>query len=79
MEERVALVVMSLIAAHYLQGRPPWTLQQLTQTLRIAMHAIDTVLEALQQDGILRRARTIRVPICRHVISMHTSDVRRGS
>jgi membrane protein len=33
MRERVALVVMSLIADHYHKGRPGWTMQQLSQAL----------------------------------------------
>ena len=40
MRERLALVIMSLIGAHYVAGRPAWTLRQLAQRLNVPGHAI---------------------------------------
>jgi membrane protein len=53
MRERLALVIMGLVGEHFIAGRPPWTLQQLTQSLRVPMHAVQVVLEALERGGIL--------------------------
>jgi membrane protein len=57
MRERLTLAVMSHIASHFVGGRPPWTLQQLTQRLGIPMHAVNAVLDALEQGGFLMRSR----------------------
>jgi membrane protein len=56
MRERLALAVMSLVAGRYLEGRPPWTLQQLTERLRVPMHAVELVLDALARGGVLARS-----------------------
>jgi membrane protein len=56
MRERLTLAVMSQIGSHFAEGRPPWTLQQLTQRLGIPMHAVNAVLEALEHGGILVRS-----------------------
>ncbi len=53
MRERLALVVMHLIGSHFVQGRPPWTLHQLTQRLAIPMHSVNVVLDALVRDGLV--------------------------
>jgi membrane protein len=53
MRERLALSVAGLIAAHFVQGRAPWTPQQLTQQLGIPMHAVDIVVDALAGSGLL--------------------------
>ena len=53
MRERLALVIVSLIGAHYVAGRPAWTLRQLTQALNVPMHAVDVVLDALAQAKLL--------------------------
>jgi len=53
MRERLALVIMSLIGGHYLAGRPAWTMRQLTQGLGVPMHAVDVVLDALEQAKLL--------------------------
>jgi membrane protein len=53
MRERLALVIMGRIGEHFLAGRPAWTLQQLTQTLGVPMHAVQVVLEALESRGLL--------------------------
>jgi membrane protein len=56
MRERLALAVMGHVVAHFVAGRPPWTLQQLTQRLGIPMHAVNVVLDALEGCGILTRS-----------------------
>lgn len=53
MRERLALLIVSRIAEHHLAGHAAWTLQQLTQALGVPMHAVETVLGALRQGGIL--------------------------
>ena len=53
MRERLALAIMGLIGAHYLAGRPAWTLQQLCQILHVPAHAVETMLSALQHGGLL--------------------------
>jgi membrane protein len=53
MRERLALAVASLVAAHFIEGRVPWTAERLTQHLGIPMHAVDVVLEALAASGLL--------------------------
>ncbi len=53
MRERLALAVMSLIAQHHRDGRPPWTLPQLAQRLRVPTHALRVVLAALRQSDLL--------------------------
>jgi membrane protein len=55
MRERLALVAMSMIARHHLEGRAPWTAEALAQSLRMPMRAVDTALGALQASGILAR------------------------
>lgn len=57
MRERVALVAMSLIARHYAQGLPAWTLQQLTRRLGMPMHAVKVVLDGLVDGGVLASTR----------------------
>ncbi len=51
--ERLALLIMSLIGQHHAEGRPPWTLQQVTQRLRVPMYGVERVLDALHQGGLL--------------------------
>ncbi len=53
MRERLALAIMGRIGEHFLAGRPAWTLQQLTQTLGVPMHAVQVVLDALESRGLL--------------------------
>jgi len=56
MRERLALAILELIGSHFVSGRPPWTLHQLTQHLGVPMYAVDVVLGALLQGGILRQS-----------------------
>ena len=53
MRERLALVIMSLIARRHLDGAAPLSADDLTQRLRMPMRAVDLVLEALRARGIL--------------------------
>ncbi|MGH8736212.1 MAG: hypothetical protein ACREU5_03695 [Burkholderiales bacterium] len=53
MRERLALVIMSLIARRHLDGAAPWSADELAQTLRMPLRAVDVVLEALRARGIL--------------------------
>lgn len=53
MRERLALATVSLIAGHYLRGRPPWTLQGLTEQFGIPTHALEVVLGALARGGVV--------------------------
>ncbi len=53
MRERLALVMMSMIARHHLEGAAPWSTDALAQTLRMPMRAVDAVLGALRARGIL--------------------------
>jgi len=55
MRERLALAVMCHIGTHFVQGRAPWTLEQLTQRLGIPMHAVNVVLDALEASGFVTR------------------------
>jgi membrane protein len=53
--ERLALVVMSCVARHHLDGRAPWTAEAFSRSLHVPMRAVDIVLGALQAGGILAR------------------------
>jgi len=53
MRERLALVIMSLIARNHLEGSAPLSTDALAQTLRMPMRAVDVLLEALRARGIL--------------------------
>jgi len=57
MRERLALAVMSHIATSFVEGRPPWTLPQLTARLGIPMHSVNVVLDALEGGGLLTKTR----------------------
>jgi len=53
MRERLALVIMSLVAQRHLEGGPPLSADALAQALRMPMRAIDRVLAALQAGALL--------------------------
>ena len=53
MRERLALVMMSMIARHHLEGGAPWSTDALAHTLRMPVRAVDAVLGALRTRGIL--------------------------
>jgi membrane protein len=62
MRERLALLIMSRVASSYLKGEPAWSRERLTQTLGVPMHAVDVVVDALRQGGLL--AETSSTPPC---------------
>ena len=53
MRERVALLVMYLIGSTYRDGGAPWTFSRLTQRLGVPSYALQMVLAALEQGGLL--------------------------
>ena len=53
MRERLALVIMSRIARRHLDGAAPWSADELAQSLRMPVRAVDVVLDALRTRGIL--------------------------
>ena len=53
MRERVALVLMYLIGKSYQEGGPNWTFSSLTQRLGVPTYALQRVLLALQENGLL--------------------------
>jgi membrane protein len=53
MRERLALLIMSLIARHHIAGSAAWSAQMLAQTLKVPMRAIEQVLDALEARRIL--------------------------
>jgi membrane protein len=53
MRERLAVAVMHLVASHFVRGRPPWTLHQLTQRLAVPMHSVNGVLDALAEGRLV--------------------------
>ena len=53
MREHLALVIMSLIGRHHLEGKSPWGTDALGRELRVPIGAIDHILMALQARGIL--------------------------
>lgn len=53
MRERLALVLMSQIARQHLYGGPGWTCERLTQYASVPMQAVDVVLDALCDAGLL--------------------------
>ncbi len=53
MRERLALVIMSLIGHHHLEGLSPWSTDALARALRMPTPAVDEVLLALQSRNIL--------------------------
>jgi membrane protein len=53
MRERLALQLMSCIARHHIEGREPWTCEQLSEALHVPTHAVEEVLDALRDGGLL--------------------------
>jgi membrane protein len=60
MRERLALAIMSSIGAHYLSGRPAWTLPKLCQALQVPRHAVEAMLRALQNGGLLVQSQDVQ-------------------
>lgn len=55
MRERVALMLMYLIGSTYRDGGTAWTFASLTQRLGVPSYALQMVLAALEQGGLLLR------------------------
>jgi len=53
MRERLALSAMSLVAGRFLAGERMPTLTELTRLLGVPMHALQTVLDALEHRQLL--------------------------
>jgi membrane protein len=53
LRERLALVLMSMIGRHHLEGRAPWTTDALAHALRLPIRVIEGVLGALHACGVL--------------------------
>lgn len=53
MRERLALAIVERVAAHFVAGRPPWTLHALAQRLNVPMHSANVVLDALVAGGVV--------------------------
>jgi membrane protein len=53
MREHLALVMMSLIGRHHMDGAAPWTTEALARELRMPRRSVDEVLLALQSRNIL--------------------------
>jgi membrane protein len=61
MRERLALQMMVCVARHHIEGREAWTREQLSQTLHVPTHAVDAVLDALRDGGLL--AESVGAPV----------------
>lgn len=55
-KEKFALAVMLLVAQHFYEQRPGWTLEKLAKSLRVPMSSLRTVLSALEKGKILARS-----------------------
>lgn len=55
MRERLALAIFTQIGSSFVNGRTPWTLNQLANQIAVPTHVIDAVLKALQQAELLKQ------------------------
>jgi membrane protein len=53
MKEKLSLLVMFLIGQNYYNQGPAWTVEGLTQRLRVPMEALEPIVEALELYGLL--------------------------
>ena len=53
LREKLALLVMYLVGEHYWKQLPPWTLESLSDRLRVTGDALATVLQRLHGHGLL--------------------------
>lgn len=53
--ERLALSLMSRVAARFVTGQPAISLPEFTRQLRVPMHVLSTVVDALQDSALLRQ------------------------
>jgi len=54
-KEKLALMAAYLIGTSFYGGRPAWTAQALCQRLEVPMEAVDAVLRAFEDSGLVRR------------------------
>ncbi len=55
-KEKLSLLIMFLIGQNYYHQRPAWTMEGLAHRLRLPTEALEPVLEALEQDGLLTQS-----------------------
>ncbi len=53
LREKLALLVMYLVGEHYWKQRPPWTIDALSDRLRVTGDALETVVARLRGNGLL--------------------------
>lgn len=53
LREKLALLVMYLIGEHYWKQQAPWTLESLSDRLRVTGDALETVIARLHSNGLL--------------------------
>lgn len=56
MRERLALSAMDLVARRFVTGEAPPSLPEFTRLLGVPMHVLQTVLDALEQRGLLAQS-----------------------
>ncbi len=54
-KEKLALMVAYLISKSFYGGRPAWTAETLSQRLEVPMQAVDAVLDAFEDSGLVQR------------------------
>jgi membrane protein len=54
-KEKLSLLVMLLIGQNYYHHRPAWTMEGLVKRLRLPVEALEPILEALQNYGLLTK------------------------
>ena len=54
-KEKIALMVAFLIGKHYYGNHAPWTIEGLSQTLRVPAEATEAVMAALEKNGLVTR------------------------
>jgi membrane protein len=52
--EKLAFMTMLLVARHYYQDKPAWSLEALSHHFNIPADTLDTVIQPLEQDGMLQ-------------------------
>jgi membrane protein len=57
LKEHLSLLVMLMIGQNYYHRRPAWTLEGLAQHLSVPMVAVEPILSALEERGLLTRTR----------------------
>jgi membrane protein len=55
-KEKLSLLIMFLIGQNYYHQRPAWSMEGLAHRLRLPIEALEPVLEALEQEGLLTQS-----------------------